>query len=583
MINKRLIKTAPESGRYIALNVLCQWLVLASNIAMIFAAADFLSKAASNALELRNFIFTGSIFLSSIVVRIIFTALATSASFHSSKSVKHTLRSLILKKMLRLGPSYSNFISTAETVQIAVDGCEQLETYFGAYLPQFFYSMIAPLTLFGVLLFVNVPSAIVLFVCVPLIPLTIAAVQTVAKKLLAKYWKRYTNLGSSFLENLQGLTTLKIYKADEAKNQEMNKEAELFRRITMKVLSMQLNSIAVMDLVAYGGAALGIIMAVMQLEAGKVDAGQCVAIVLLSADFFIPMRRLGSFFHVAMNGMAASARIFKLLDLPDPADGALIEFPCGQAIQFENVSFSYTEGRDAVKAVSMNFPPNAVTAIVGESGSGKSTLAHLLVGRQKGFSGSITVGTTPLAHIGDRLLAEHITYVGAESYLFKGTVKENLAVGKENASEKEMQQALEKVHLAEFFKSQAGLETPLQERAANLSGGQRQRLAIARALLHDSGIYIFDEATSNIDAESENDIIRCIYALAETKTVILITHRLYNAQKAQRIYVMQDGKLVESGDAATLFAADGVYHRLRAAQNALESFDADASYAAGGQ
>ncbi len=583
MINKRLIKTAPESGRYIAANVLCQWIVLASNIAMIFAAADFLSKVFTETLELRNFVFTGSVFFLSICIRMIFTALATSASFHSSKSVKHTLRSLILKKMLRLGPAYNNFISTAETVQVAVDGCEQLETYFGAYLPQFFYSMIAPLTLFAVLLFVNVPSAIVLFVCVPLIPLTIAAVQTVAKKLLSKYWKRYTNLGSSFLENLQGLTTLKIYKADEAKNREMNKEAELFRQITMKVLSMQLNSIAVMDLIAYGGAALGIITAAMQLEAGKIDAGRCIAIVLLSADFFIPMRRLGSFFHVAMNGMAASARIFKLLDLPDPADGSLLEFPCGQEIRFENVSFSYTEGRDAVKEVSMTFAPNEVTAIVGESGSGKSTLAHLLVGRQKGFSGSITVGTEPLGHIGDRLLAEHITYVGAESYLFKDTVKENLAVGKASAQESDMWQALEKVHLAEFFKSQSGLETALQERAANLSGGQRQRLAIARALLHDSGVYIFDEAMSNIDAESENDIIRCIYALAETKTVILITHRLHNADRAQRIYVMQDGKLIESGNAETLFAADGAYHALRASQNALESFGTDAADATGGQ
>ena len=579
MINKRLIRTAPESGRYIALNVLCQWLVLASNIAMIFAAADFLSKAASNALELRNFIFTGSIFLSSIIVRIIFTALATSASFHSSKSVKHTLRSLILKKMLRLGPSYSNFISTAETVQIAVDGCEQLETYFGAYLPQFFYSMIAPLTLFAVFLFINVPSAVILFICVPLIPLTIAAVQTVAKKLFSKYWNRYTDLGGTFLENLQGLTTLKIYSADEAKNREMNADAEQFRKITMRVLKMQLNSIIIMDFIAFGGAALGLIIAVLQLKAGNISVAECIAIILLSAEFFIPMRRLGSFFHVAMNGMAASAKIFKILDMPEPSDSGTEDFPRGSEIRFENVSFSYKGERDVLSGVTLTFTPERVTAIVGESGSGKSTLASLLLGRLTGARGRITAGGVPLEEVSFDSRFKAITYVGAESYLFKGTVKENLLMGAEDSSDCALWDALEKVKLADFIRSQGGLEMWLLEKASNLSGGQRQRLALARALLRNGSVYIFDEATSNIDVESENDIIDCIYSLAKTKTVILITHRLYNAKNAAYIYALKHGKLAESGTHEELLASGGVYGELWQTQNALETYGLDGNVA----
>ncbi|MGP1459214.1 MAG: ABC transporter ATP-binding protein/permease [Treponema sp.] len=572
MINKRLINLAPDSKKYIAQNIVFQWITLAVNIALVFALSDFLAKIFAGTAAAKDFTVTAAVFAVSAAVRIVFTALSTAASFHSAKTIKHSLRSLILKKMMKLGPSYNAHVSTAEVVQVAVEGCEQLETYFGAYLPQFFYSMIAPLTLFAVFLFVDVPSAVVLFVCVPLIPLTIAAVQTVAKKLFSKYWNRYADLGGAFLENLQGLTTLKIYGADEAKNREMNADAEQFRKITMRVLTMQLNSIIIMDFIAFGGAALGLIIAVLELKAGRVSVSEALAIILLSAEFFIPMRRLGSFFHVAMNGMAASARIFKLLDTPEPSSSGGKDFPCGSEIRFENVSFSYTGERDVLSGVTLTFAPLRVTAIVGESGSGKSTLASLLLGRLTGARGVIAAGSVPLEEVSFASRFTEITYVGAESYLFKGTVKENLLMGAADAVDSDLWDALEKVKLADFIRSQGGLEMRLLEKASNLSGGQRQRLALARALLRDGSVYIFDEATSNIDAQSENDIIDCIYSLAKTKTVILITHRLYNAKNAACIYALKHGKLAGSGTHEELLASGGAYGELWQTQNALETY-----------
>lgn len=579
MINKRLINLAPDSKKYIAGNIVFQWITLAMNIVTVFALANFLEKIFDGTLAARDFILTAAAFAASVAARIVFTALSASASFHSSKTIKHSLRSLILKKMMKLRNAYNTHVSTAEVVQVAVEGCEQLETYFGAYLPQFFYSMIAPLTLFAVFLFINVPSAVILFVCVPLIPLTIAAVQTVAKKLFSKYWNRYTDLGGTFLENLQGLTTLKIYSADEAKNREMNADAEQFRKITMRVLKMQLNSIIIMDFIAFGGAALGLIIAVLQLKAGNISVAECIAIVLLSAEFFIPMRRLGSFFHVAMNGMAASAKIFKILDIPEPSDSGGKDFPRSSEIRFENVSFSYEGERDVLSGVTLTFAPERVTAIVGESGSGKSTLASLLLGRLTGARGRITAGGVPLEEVSFDSRFKEITYVGAESYLFKGTVKENLLMGAEDSSDSVLWDALEKVKLADFIRSQGGLEMRLLEKASNLSGGQRQRLALARALLRKGSVYIFDEATSNIDVESENDIIDCIYSLAKTKTVILITHRLYNAKNAAYIYALKHGKLAESGTHEELLASGGVYGELWQTQNALETYGLDGNVA----
>ena len=431
--------------------------------------------------------------------------------------------------------------------------------------------MLAPLTLFAVLCFVNVPSAIVLLVCVPMIPIAIAAVQTWAKKLLSRYWDQYTALGDTFLENLQGLMTLKIYQADGFKSREMNEQSERFRRITMKVLTMQLNSITIMDLVAYGGAAAGILMAVTQFRAGHVGLGGCLAIILLAADFFIPMRQLGSFFHIAMNGMAASDKIFRLLDLPETKQKAR-SVPEDCSICCEHLRFAYEADREVLAGIDLSFPMGSFTAIVGESGCGKSTVASILMGRNRYSSGSVTVGGVPLPELSESSLLRSFTYVSHRSYLFKGTVRDNLRMGRTDADEDAMWRVLERVKLADFLRSEQGLDTRLAERAANLSGGQCQRLALARALLHDSPVYIFDEATSNIDVESENDIMAEIHRLALTKTVILISHRLANVADADNIYVMENGSVVESGTHERLLSEGGHYAALWNAQQALEHY-----------
>ena len=489
----------------------------------------------------------------------------------SSKAVKKTLREQIYGKLLRLGASYKEQVSTSEVVQVAVEGADQLETYFGAYLPQFFYAMLAPLTLFVYLSFINLPCAVVLLICVPLIPVAIAAVQTWAKKLLSRYWGQYTALGDTFLENLQGLTTLKIYQSDDFKQDQMNEEAEKFRRITMKVLTMQLNSITIMDLIAYGGAALGMVMAVTQFQAGKVELAGCLLIILLSADFFIPMRQLGSFFHIAMNGMAASDKIFRLLDLPEPDQGTQ-SVPADYPITCRNLRFAYEENREIIHGIDLNFPVGGFTALVGESGCGKSTIASILMGRNRGYGGSIKIGGVELSDISETNLMENITYISHQSYIFKGTVRDNLLMGKPAASDGQLWTALDQVNLADFLRSENGLDTLLTERGGNLSGGQCQRLALARALLHDSPVYIFDEATSNIDVESENDIMAQIHTLAKSRTVILISHRLVNAADADRIYVMEKGSVAEHGTHAELLQQNGQYTALWNAQQSLENY-----------
>lgn len=576
MINKRLISTVKESKKYIAGNVIFQWCSLAANISMMAVITLLLDKLYRGEAQSGDILFTGLWAVLAIGVRFICTYLSSKMGYLSSKAVKKTLREKIYSKLLRLGSAYNKDVKTSEVVQVAVEGVEQLETYFGAYLPQFFYSMIAPITLFVVLSFVNFPSALVLLVCVPLIPAAIAAVQTWAKKLLSKYWGQYTALGDTFLENLQGLTTLKVYQADERKQLEMNEEAEKFRKITMKVLTMQLNSITIMDLIAYGGAALGVVMAVTQFSAGHVSLAGCLLIILLAADFFIPMRLLGSFFHIAMNGMAACDKIFRLLDMKEDKSQKVTLKDSGD-ITCENLTFSYEENREILKGVDMNFPKGSFTAIVGESGCGKSTIASLLMGRNKGYGGSVKIGNTELSGIEENSLMNTITYIGHNSYLFKGTVRDNLLMGNPNSEDKEMWEVLRRTKLESFLKSENGLDTKLAEKASNLSGGQCQRLALARALLHDTPIYIFDEATSNIDVESENDIMEQIYELAKTKTVILISHRLANVENADNIYVLDEGKIVEKGSHKELLKQKGHYAKLWQAQKDLENLGGDAA------
>ncbi len=573
MIDKRLIRTVRESKKYIAWNVIYQWISLVANITMMVSIADLLSRLFANTADRENFVCTVIVVAAAVGIRYFCAVQSAKMGYLSSKAVKKVLREKIYRKLLRLGSSYKEKAQTSEIVQISVEGVEQLETYFGAYLPQFFYAMLAPLTLFIVLGFVNVPAAAVLLVCVPLIPAAIAAVQTWAKKLLSKYWGQYTALGDTFLENLQGLTTLKIYRADDFKNDEMNVEAEKFRKITMKVLTMQLNSITIMDLIAYGGAALGIVMSVTQYSKGNVSLAGCLLIIMLSADFFIPMRQLGSFFHIAMNGMAAGQKIFRLLDLPE-AEEKKADCPKGDIV-CRDLHFSYDNDREILSGVNMTFKIGAFTAIVGESGCGKSTISAILTGRNKGYGGSVSVGETELSEIREADLMENITYISHQSYLFKGTVRDNLLMGKPDASDSELWEVLERVNLADFVRNEKGLDTGLSEKASNLSGGQCQRLALARALLHDSPIYIFDEATSNIDVESENDIMNEIQNLAESKTVILISHRLVNVVKADAIYVMVNGKIAESGKHRELLENKADYEKLWEAQQRLENYGKD--------
>ena len=571
MIDKRLIGMVPESKKYVVGNVLMQWISLAANVVLMMSITRFFASLYAKNVTGKDFAVFAVIAVMAVAVRFFCAIGASRMGFLSSKKVKKTLREAIYTKLLKLGAAYKEQVKTSEIVQVAVEGVDQLETYFGAYLPQFFYAMLAPLTLFLVLLRVNIPSAIVLFVCVPLIPAAIAAVQTWAKKLLSKYWGQYTALGDTFLENLQGLTTLKIYQADAFKNKEMNEESEKFRKITMKVLTMQLNSITIMDIIAYGGAALGVFFSVTQYQKGRVDLAGALLVILLSADFFIPMRQLGSFFHIAMNGMAASDKIFRFLELPEAPKKAA-EFPRNAEIVCENLRFSYEAGREILKSIDLRIPKGQFVAIAGESGCGKSTVASILMGRNRGYKGTIRIGDIELSDIAESSLMQNITYISHNSYLFKGTIRENLLMGNPDATEDEMWAVLEQTNLAAFLRNEEGLDTKLAEKASNLSGGQCQRLALARALLHDSPVYIFDEATSNIDVESENDIMEQILLLAKKKSVLLISHRLANITKADVIYAMEQGEVKECGTHEELLRKNGLYQKMWTTQQRLERY-----------
>ncbi len=572
MIDKRLVGQVSESKKYIAGNVILQWVSLVANIAMMWIITQLFAGLWNGTAGKREIFFTLLVGVCSALVRFGCVKASARMSFLSSKAVKKTLRRLIYEKLLRLGTSYRDQVQTSEIVQVAVEGVDQLETYFGAYLPQFFYAMLAPITLFVVLSQVSLPAAIVLLICVPLIPVSIAAVQTWAKKLLGKYWGQYTALGDTFLENLQGLTTLKIYQADEFKHQEMNEQAEQFRRITMKVLTMQLNSVTIMDLIAYGGAALGVILAALQFKAGHITIAGALLIILLAADFFLPMRQLGSFFHIAMNGMAASDKIFRLLDLPEPEHGRaeVDSESCG--IVCKDLHFSYEPEREILRGIDLEIPQHGFVALVGESGCGKSTIASILMGRSRNYSGSITIGGKELRELDEDSLLRNFTYVSHQSWLFKGSAADNLRMGKEDATDAELWRVLEQVKLADFLRSQGGLNFQLTEQGGNLSGGQRQRLALARALLHDSPVYLFDESTSNIDVDSENDIMAEIHVLAKSKTILLISHRLANVVDADCIYVLADGQVTEQGTHAELLDRNGQYAQLWNAQQALENY-----------
>ncbi len=570
MINKRLINMAPDSKDHIKKNIGYQLVALIANIAIMFTIADVINSLYEQQLTVAKVIIVSISLLTSLLIKLVANKKAVNQSYLAAKDIKLILRRTIYQKLLRLGSDYAEKVSTAEVVQASVEGVEQLETYFGAYLPQFFYSLIAPIILFFVLAPISLISATVLFLCVPLIPLSIMVVQKFAKKILAKYWGEYVKLGSSFLENLQGLTILKIYQADQKKHNDMNVEAEHFRKITMKVLTMQLNSITLMDWIAYGGAALGIIMAVSQFSQGKIELGATFLIIMLAADFFLPLRLLGSYFHIAMNGMAASEKIFNLLDLAEnPEMKAEIK---SLDICLENVGYSYDGQRQVLTKANLTIPKNSFVSIVGESGSGKSTIAKIISGQNLSYSGSVKIGDLELKEINQKNLKENICSISNNSYIFKGTVRDNLLMAAPRSADEAFWQALEKVNLAEFLRSENGLDTVLSEQGANFSGGQRQRLAVARALVSKSKIFIFDEATSNIDVESENDILRLLHQLATDKTIILISHRLANVVKSDTIYVIANGEIKGNGKHEQLLKDNSVYKELWQAQSELEAY-----------
>ena len=569
MINKKLISFDRGAMRFVGANVAFQWLGMLCNIIFVRVIAQLVGAVFAGGLTHEMLRQDFVLCLFTIPLRYVFTLLASSMSDCASKDVKRTLRSKIYEKLTRLGAGYSETVATSEAVMLASEGVEQIDTYFAKYLPQLFYSLLAPVTLFVLLVGVHARSAIILLCCVPLIPMSIVAVQKFAKKLLDKYWGEYTTLGDSFLENIQGLTTLKIYQADGWKHEEMNRQAERFRKITMKVLTMQLNSVTLMDLMAYGGAGLGIISAVAAFAKGQITLTAALTILLLAADFFLPLRLLGSYFHIAMNGAASAEKIFRLLAADEPADGTQ-EAGEDTTLKLDHVTFGYETDRTILHDVSLCIPQGSFVSLVGESGCGKSTIAAILSGARTGYTGSVTLGGVPVQTLREESRLRTLTVVPHNAAIFKGTVGSNLRMAAPAADDAALWAALEEVNLAAFCRSQQGLDTPLHEGGSNLSGGQRQRLAMARALLHDSPIYLFDEATSNVDAESENDIMAAIRKLAGKKTVILISHRLANVVDSDCICVMDGGRIAEQGKHEALLDAGGVYSRLYNAQKQLE-------------
>ena len=584
MINKRLINEMGDTKKYIKLQVFLQWIALLCNIVMVFTLTSLLQKAINGGAETGEIIKTAIISIVVMAIRHIVMYKESVCSGESSKVVKSKLRHMIYEKLLKIGDKYQDKFYTSEILQVSAEGVEQLEIYFSKYLPQLFYSLLAPMTLFVLVSFMSLKTAFVLFICVPLIPISIIRIQKFAKKLLAKYWGSYVQLGDHFLDNMQGLTTLKVYQSDEFKNKEMNVDAENFRRITMKVLTMQLNSVTLMDLIAYGGSALGVVFASLEFAQGNIEFSQALAIILLSAEFFIPLRLLGSFFHIAMNGMAASEKMFKLIDMEEDSNvekeysNNVKEVSVDKNtedktyISGENIEFGYEEGKNVIKGISFEIPKNSFVSIVGESGCGKSTLASILMGYNKINSGKLSIKNRNSEEISTDEKMKLMTMVSFQNYLFKGTVRENLLMGRHDIKDDKLLDALKSVNLYEFFSTLEGLETKIAEQASNLSGGQRQRLCIARALLHDSEIYIFDEATSNIDVESEEIIVDLIKKLKREKTVIQITHRLANVVESDEIYMMDSGNIIEKGTHNELMEKKGRYEKMYTAQKELELY-----------
>lgn len=577
MMDKRLLSLVPGAMGHVVACVVWQLVSLVGSMGIVYVIAAVASALlAGTEADIALLACIGAL---GAVAKGVADRLAGSQAWLASADVRRIMRRRMLEKVQDIGESYVDAVPTAEVVQLAVEGAEQLETYFGRYLPQLFFSVVAPLVLFVALMPVSQLAAVVLLACVPLIPVVIVVIQRIARRILGEYWDEYAHLADNFLENLQGLSTLKVYQADAARHERMNEEAEHFRRVTMKVLHMQLNSIIVMDIVALGGAAAGISVALTQLASGQVDLGGCVTVILLSAEFFIPMRRLGSYFHVAMNGMAAARRIFMLLDLEEPdADAGTVPrdqtIVMGDHLSMQSVSFGYTDEVEVLHDVTLDIPVVGLTAIVGESGSGKSTVARLLSGKEDGYRGSVLVGGKQMRSIERDAVRAYVTTVDSRSYLFGGTVRENLLLALPDATDDEMWEALDTCSLGAYLRDQDGLDTQVGVEGSALSGGQRQRLALARALLKPSTVYILDEATSNVDVESEDAIMGAVRQIARLRSVVVISHRLASVAGAQRIYVMDGGRVVGLGTHEELLAGCPRYRELWEAQAALERYSA---------
>lgn len=580
MLDKKLLSLLPESLKWIKLNILANWVNLFSSIAITWVIAMAIDL--NTDLTKADIIKFTLILLVALVVKITAVLSANRASYRASRNVKLKLRKILFEKLMEVERYSKRNTSNVSISQVGSEGIENLEVYLGSYVPQLFYSLLAPLTLFAILSWINFKIAVVLLICVPLIPLSIVAVNTIAGKILKKYMGIYLSLGDNFLDNLQGLLTAKLYRADEFKNKQINEDAENFRVITMKVLTMQLNSISIMDILAYGGAAVGILLTVLEFQAGNLELWQALFFILISAEFFIPLRILGSFFHVAMTSKSASDIIFKFLETPVEktqrisAEKTQEVFKQPTKVEIKNLDFAYLENRMALKQINLELEPKSLTVIVGESGSGKSTLAGIIAQKFKGYSGNILLNGEELSTLDLDTFFSKVCLVSHFNFIFKGTIAENLRMAKTDATDEQLLQVLEKVNLKEFVDENGGLQMQLNSKASNLSGGQMQRLALARGLLLDADFYIFDEATSNIDVDSEAIFMNLIQKLKAEKTILMITHRLANAEYADKIWVFDKGEIVESGTHQELLQQK-VYANLYKEQKDLEILRGEAN------
>lgn len=568
MLDKELLRLLGSNRKYIFYTVAVMMVGLLANLSItagICTAIYLLTQQA----EPGAYLMPALLAAAGIIVRYAASRVSGNLKDILGRKAKKDLREKTYDKIVRLGVRSTDGMSIAGLTQVAMEGIEQLDLYYSSYIPQFFYAMLAPLVLFMVTVWIDWRVALALICCVPLIPVSIIAVSKYAKKIFAKYWGKYTSMGDSFLDSVQGLRELKIFRADAARHEKMNRNAEEFRKITMKVLVMQLASTTIMDMVAYGGAGLGIAFAVTGAAYRGLPPVYALFLILVAVEFFLPLRAFGSAFHVAMNGVSAGKKILSLLAQPDPVWGD--EELSGTELRLDNVTFSYDGERSVLRNVSMKFPAVGMTAIVGESGCGKSTAVGLLTGALRPGSGTVVAGGKPLESLSREAYYSRVAVVSCNTYVFNTTVRENFRLAKKDVTDDEIMSALEQVNLADFIRENGGLDKAVTEDGANISGGQKQRLALAVNLVADKDIYIFDEATSNIDIESESVIMRNIKALSGKKSVIVISHRLENVVPSDLIYYMDNGEVRESGTHAALMAQHGGYSALYTAQKALEN------------